>query len=326
MNWLKNSYSEYAPQGMGGREFTDDEIKKREERNARRREGHKMDRMMERDHLGNAARLGKTAFNKDDPRSRTRQILNDTRRDGEEYGGELGRNFPLMSKRMNYEERIDFPEQDRQKKHSDKITKQRNDRDSRVKTDRILANQRAQIAANYGMSRESVMDIDAGGPETHQEQQKRERTEKIKKNLRSFRKHNGVKSAPQTNAEKEKEKSWHDEVRNSHKNVKPFNPRLAPARAPIVDEEFELFAPGEEEEFDANLGGGKRKTKRKTKRKRGKKKKNFKKHYMWNTHGKRYLAKTYKQHVKGSKLGHTHKKVKRKTKRRKRKTKKKTEK
>ena len=65
------------------------------------------------------------------------------------------------------------------------------------------------------------------------------------------------------------------------------------------------------------------KTKRKTKRKRGKKKKNFKKHYMWNTHGKRYLAKTYKQHVKGSKLGHTHKKVKRKTKRRKRKTKKK---
>ncbi len=47
MNWLKNSYSEYAPQGMGGREFTDDEIKKREERNARRREGHKMDRMME---------------------------------------------------------------------------------------------------------------------------------------------------------------------------------------------------------------------------------------------------------------------------------------
>ena len=55
MNWLKNSYSEYAPQGMGGREFTDDEIKKREERNARRREGHKMDRMMERDHLENAA-------------------------------------------------------------------------------------------------------------------------------------------------------------------------------------------------------------------------------------------------------------------------------
>ena len=306
MNWLKNSYSEYAPQGMGGREFTEDEIKKKEERNARRREGHKMDRMMERDHLGNAARFGATAFDKDDPRSRTQQILNDTRRYGEEYGGEMGRNFPLMSKRMNYED-ADFSEQDRQKKHRDKIAQERNDRDSRVKTDRILANQRAQIAANYGMSRESVMDIDAGGPETHQEQQKRERTEKIKKNLRSFRKHNGVKSAPQTNAEKDQEKSWHDEVRNSHKNVKPFNPRLAPARAP-------------------NLGGGKRKTKRKTKRKRGKKKKNFKKHYMWNTHGKRYLAKTYKQHVKGSKLGHTHKKVKRKTKRRKRKTKKKRKK
>ena len=80
-----------------------------------------------------------------------------------------------------------------------------------------------------------------------------------------------------------------------------------------------LFAPEEEEELYPDLGGGKRKTKKKTKRKRSKKKKNFKKHYMWNTLGKRYLAKTYKQHVKGSKLGHTHKKLKRKTKRRKRK-------
>lgn len=38
---------------------------------------------------------------------------------------------------------------------------------------------------------------------------------------------------------------------------------------------------------------------RKTKRK-------FKKHYMWNTKGKRYMAKTYKQHIRGVKLGHTH--------------------
>ena len=55
--------------------------------------------------------------------------------------------------------------------------------------------------------------------------------------------------------------------------------------------------------------GGKRKSRK------------FKKHYMWNTKGKRYLAKTYKQHIRGSKLGHTHKKIKtrRKTKRKRRK-------
>lgn len=47
----------------------------------------------------------------------------------------------------------------------------------------------------------------------------------------------------------------------------------------------------------------------KTRRKR-KNTKKFKKHYMWNTKGKRYLAKTHKQHVRGAKLGHTHKKPK----------------
>ena len=52
------------------------------------------------------------------------------------------------------------------------------------------------------------------------------------------------------------------------------------------------------------LNGGKRKTRK------------FKKHYMWNTKGKRYMAKTYKQHIRGKKLGHTHTKPKRKTKRR----------
>jgi hypothetical protein len=45
--------------------------------------------------------------------------------------------------------------------------------------------------------------------------------------------------------------------------------------------------------------------------------KNFKKHYMWNTKGKRYVAKTYKQHMKGVKLGHTHSKPKRRSVRRK---------
>ncbi len=45
--------------------------------------------------------------------------------------------------------------------------------------------------------------------------------------------------------------------------------------------------------------------------------KNFKKHYMWNTKGKRYIAKTYKQHMKGVKLGHTHSKPKRRSMRRK---------
>ena len=48
--------------------------------------------------------------------------------------------------------------------------------------------------------------------------------------------------------------------------------------------------------------GGKRKTRK------------FKKHYMWNTKGKRYMAKTYKQHLRGKKLGHTHTKPKRKSK------------
>tara|TARA_B100001287_G_C22682180_1_gene531148 strand:- start:2655 stop:3161 length:507 start_codon:yes stop_codon:yes gene_type:complete len=38
--------------------------------------------------------------------------------------------------------------------------------------------------------------------------------------------------------------------------------------------------------------------------------KKFKKHYMWNTKGKRYMAKTHKQHIRGVKLGHTHKKPK----------------
>ena len=42
------------------------------------------------------------------------------------------------------------------------------------------------------------------------------------------------------------------------------------------------------------------------------KSKKFKKHYMWNTKGKRYIAKTHKQHLRGVKLGHTHKKSKRK--------------
>lgn len=36
----------------------------------------------------------------------------------------------------------------------------------------------------------------------------------------------------------------------------------------------------------------------------------FKKHYMWNTKGKRYTAKTHKQHLRGVKLGHTHRKCK----------------
>jgi hypothetical protein len=50
------------------------------------------------------------------------------------------------------------------------------------------------------------------------------------------------------------------------------------------------------------MSGGKRKTRK------------FKKHYMWNTKGKRYMAKTYKQHIRGKKLGHTHTKPKRKSK------------
>lgn len=64
--------------------------------------------------------------------------------------------------------------------------------------------------------------------------------------------------------------------------------------------------------------GGKRKSRRKTRRKNGCGKKKFKKHYMWNTRGKRYVAKTYKQHKRGVKLGHTHKKPKKKSRKRRR--------
>jgi len=48
----------------------------------------------------------------------------------------------------------------------------------------------------------------------------------------------------------------------------------------------------------------------KTGGKKARKTRKFKKHYMWNTKGKRYMAKTYKQHIRGVKLGHTHKKPK----------------
>jgi hypothetical protein len=63
------------------------------------------------------------------------------------------------------------------------------------------------------------------------------------------------------------------------------------------------------------LGGRKRKSRKK-----------FRKHSMWNKKGKKYRVKTYKQHLKGVRLGHTHKKpkkrrrkksIKRKSKRRK---------
>lgn len=68
----------------------------------------------------------------------------------------------------------------------------------------------------------------------------------------------------------------------------------------------------------SNKKGGKRKSRRRTRRKNGCGKKKFKKHYMWNTRGKRYVAKTYKQHKRGVKLGHTHKKPKKKSRKRRR--------
>ena len=52
----------------------------------------------------------------------------------------------------------------------------------------------------------------------------------------------------------------------------------------------------------APKSGGKRKTRK------------FKKHFMFNTKGKRYVAKTRKQHLKGVKLGHTHSKPHKKSK------------
>ena len=56
------------------------------------------------------------------------------------------------------------------------------------------------------------------------------------------------------------------------------------------------------------MSGGKRKTRK------------FKKHHMWNTKGKRYMAKTYKQHLRGKKLGHTYKTKKKKKMRKTRRT------
>lgn len=44
--------------------------------------------------------------------------------------------------------------------------------------------------------------------------------------------------------------------------------------------------------------------------------KGFKKHYMYTKKGKRYIAKTRKQHLKGVKLGHKHKKPKKSRKKR----------
>ena len=55
----------------------------------------------------------------------------------------------------------------------------------------------------------------------------------------------------------------------------------------------------------SQCAGGKKRKSRKMKRNT-----KYKKHYMWNTKGKRYTAKTYKQHLRGVKLGHTHKKPK----------------
>ena len=55
----------------------------------------------------------------------------------------------------------------------------------------------------------------------------------------------------------------------------------------------------------SQCAGGRKRKSRKMKRNT-----KFKKHYMWNTKGKRYTAKTYKQHLRGVKLGHTHRKSK----------------
>ena len=69
-----------------------------------------------------------------------------------------------------------------------------------------------------------------------------------------------------------------------------------------------------EEVAEQTAGKKRRKSRRKTHRK-----KRFRKHYMWNKKGKRYRVKTYKQHLRGVKLGHTHKKPKKTKKRRRRK-------
>ena len=90
---------------------------------------------------------------------------------------------------------------------------------------------------------------------------------------------------------------------------KPRNIKTSPMTVPDMNKGFKPIK---------KQGGRrrKRKTRRKRKSRRRRKTRVFKKHYMWNTKGKRYLAKTKKQHMKGKKLGHTHVKPKRKSRRR----------
>ena len=90
------------------------------------------------------------------------------------------------------------------------------------------------------------------------------------------------------------------------KNLSPNDAEFQDKIKAIQDELNGLMAPTDmpREGSDDGFNGGKR----------TKKNKKFKKHYMWNTKGKRYLAKTYKQHMRGAKLGHTHKKPKSKSK------------
>ena len=77
---------------------------------------------------------------------------------------------------------------------------------------------------------------------------------------------------------------------------------------------YEQKYTNKEEGAEQTAGKKRRKSRRKSRRK-----KKFRKHYMWNKKGKRYRVKTYKQHLRGVKLGHTHKKPKKTRKRRRRK-------
>lgn len=88
-------------------------------------------------------------------------------------------------------------------------------------------------------------------------------------------------------------------VQDATSNATEFNPnssthRIMAKNMPLKTAEVSFPEPPQ---IAARLGG-----KKKTKK--------FKKHYMWNTKGKRYMAKTHKQHLRGVKLGHTHKKPK----------------
>ena len=105
---------------------------------------------------------------------------------------------------------------------------------------------------------------------------------------------------------------------NPFENKKEKEEKLAKQKAKEQAEKFAFEAREEErqiqrKDFLKKQKEEREKAKRPTYEGGKRKTRKFKKHFMFNTKGKRYVAKTRKQHLRGKKLGHTHTKPKRKT-------------